>query len=59
MVHEDGIGTGRYSGIQQLLGGRDATDQQAKLPTALDLQAIGAIILDTGRLQVTVGGFYQ
>ena len=56
VVHEDSVGFGVDGGLDQRAAGRHARDDGADLFTPLDLQAIGAVVLEAGGLQQVVEG---
>ena len=58
MMHQQHIGLGLDGRIDQRLAGGDAADDAADLRTPLDLQAIGAVIIDTRRVKKGVSFFH-
>ncbi|MCY1187164.1 hypothetical protein D9M73_281140 [compost metagenome] len=59
MVHQHQVGAGLDRSVEQGLAGRDAADDTHDLGAPLHLQAIGAIILNLGTVQVAIGLFDQ
>ncbi|MNG28106.1 hypothetical protein D3C84_1133190 [compost metagenome] len=59
MVYQHHIRLGLHRGVQQGLAGGDAGDDPTDLRTPLDLQAVGAVILDARSVQVALRFFHQ
>ncbi|MNR21765.1 hypothetical protein D3C85_1386840 [compost metagenome] len=55
MVHQHQVGIGLDRGVEQCLAGSDAADDAGHLRTALDLQAVGAVVLDFRAAEVAFG----
>ena len=59
MVHHNGIGLYSDGRFDQCPTGGDAADQALHIPIALDLQAIGAVIVKFFRLKQSIKGLAQ
>ena len=59
VMHQNGVGPGRNGALDQFAAGRDAADQVPHPRPALDLQAVGAVVLKALGLQRGVEALEQ